>query len=511
MRRILYQLHLLHSVEIRLHRLSLGCFCLLAFLAVPCLGAVAVPVPGQPPPSYTLDDCLQLALERNPTILKAQKDIERTQGVVITAKSTLYPHLSLDTRIEERDNDLFRQGTYLPYQGFHDFWIVQLYVTQSLYSGGVNRQQIAIAKLQHEASLVQFQATIDEVVKEVKYAVYAIVVDQAQIDAEQKTIALLGKEIDRQKSLFTAGRTTRFNVLRTEVSQANQSSQLSQSETDLTSAQIALSQLLDITWARQASPFNPPFAVREALDCPPVGKIKIEDLVGLALSRRPELQVIDRQIDIAERQIKIDKAANIPRIDLYLTDQELRDQNKSSFNDSINAYAFGLLGTWNVFDGFSSRGQVVSDKATLGSTHISRDQMSLQVQNEVREAYARLLIAQQTVQAQEANVKTAEESVGLAQVSADTGYATLLDVLQATLDLTTARTQEIKTKQLYMNALADLERDISLKFVDWPKDASAPEPTPTLVPAPVPAPPPAPVLPQVPAPTPKSTGAQPPR
>ncbi len=89
-------------------------------------------------------------------------------------------------------------------------------------------------------------------------------------------------------------------------------------------------------------------------------------------------------------------------------------------------------------------------------------------------AYARLLNAQATIQSQTANVKTAEESVGLAQLSADTGYATLLDVLQATIDLTSARSEEIRTKQLYMDAMADLERAVSLKFVDWPESKALP-------------------------------------
>ena len=91
----------------------------------------------------------------------------------------------------------------------------------------------------------------------------------------------------------------------------------------------------------------------------------------------------------------------------------------------------GLLGTWNVFDGFASKGQVATDSTTLNISHISRDDTRLQIENEVREAYARLMNAQQNIQAQAANVTTAEESVRLAHVSADNGYATLLDVLQA--------------------------------------------------------------------------------
>jgi len=444
------------------------------------MGAPVLPVAGQPAPTYTLNDCLQLALQRNPDILKAQKDIERTQGLIITAKSTLYPQVGLNGRVEERNDDLFSQGTDPTVQRFRDYWTIQLSVTQSLYSGGVNRQQIAIAKLQHEASLAQFQATIDQVLKRVKYAVYAIAINQAQIDADQQTIKLLTDEESRQKALFDAGRTTRFNVLRTEVSLGNQRSQLYQTQNDLTSSQIALTQLLNIEWPHGQSPFSPPFLTQENLECPPIGNIQVEDFIALALTRRPELEVLDREIEIAERQIKIDKAALIPRVDGYVAEEERRDQTQSSFNNSVNDYAVGLLGTWNIFDGFASKGQVTIDNATLSTTHISRDDTRLQVENDVREAYARLMTAQQTIQSQAANVKTAEESVKLAQLSAETGYATLLDVLQATLDLTSARTEALRTRELYLDALADLEHAISLKFVDWPQntqDVQA-EPTP---------------------------------
>ncbi len=484
---IFRRLNIYRPINILAHSSSILAYVYLLniLLSNPATAAPILPVPGQPAPTYSLNDCLQLALERNPDILKAQKEIERTQGLVITAKSTLYPQLSTNGRIEERNDDLLAQGNDPSIQRFRDFWVVQIIATQSLYSGGINRQQIAIANLQHQSSMLQFQATIDQALRAVKYAVYAIVVNEAQIVAQQQSIDLLVKQEAQQKALFDAGRTTRFNVLRIQVNIGNQESILYQTQDDLTASEIALAQLLNVPWPRNQSPFSPPFTVQENLDCPLVGNIKVDDLITLAMNRRPELQVLDRQIDMAERQIQIDKAALVPKVDAYVSDQALRDQNDSSFDQSVNQYAVGLLGTWNIFDGFASKGQTVSDTAVLGTAHISKDQKSLQIQSEVRDAYARLLTAQQTVQSQVANVKTAEESVKLAQLSSDTGYATLLDVLQATLDLTDARTQEIKTKQLYLDALADLEHAISLKFVDWPKDgvtSYTPSTAPTLPP-----------------------------
>jgi len=449
--------------------------CLLVLVSRPGIADPPLPAGGPPTvPTYTLNYCLQLALEHNPSILKAQKDIERTQGLVITAKSTLYPQLSLNGRVEERNDDLFSQGQDPTLQRFRDYWTIQLAVSQSLYSGGANRQQIAIAKLQHEASLLQFQATIDQVLRDVKYAAYTIVVNQAQIDAQKKTVDLLSKEEKRQKELFDAGRTTRFNILRTEVNLVNQRATLNRAENDLVSSELALSHLLSIEWPLQQSPLNPPFLLNVSLDCPPIGKIKVEDFIALALSRRPELQAASRQIEIAEHQVKFDKAALLPHIYAYAADEDARDQTEVSFNNSINDYAVGLLGTWNIFDGFATKGQVITDRAAVGSSYISRDDLRQQIQNEVREAYVRLLSAQATIQSETANVHTAEQAVGLAQLSADTGYATLLDVLQATIDLTSARSEEIRTKQLYMDAMADLERAVSLKFVDWPQEQVIP-------------------------------------
>jgi outer membrane protein len=333
---------------------------------------------------------------------------------------------------------------------------------------------------------------MNQILREVKIAVYALVIDQAQVDAQNLTIKLLTEEARRQKDLFDAGRTTRFNVLRTQVSLGNQQATLNQTQTDLTLQQVALSQLLNIEWSRQASPLQPPFIVQASLDCPPLGKINVDDFIGLALARRPELQVVDRQIDIAQRQVKIDKAANIPRIGAYVGDEQFRDQTVSSFDQSENGYAFGLLGTWDVFDGFASRGQTITDTAGLNSTVISRDELRLEIENEVRQAYARLLTANVTLQAQVENQKVAEESVKLSRISAESGYATLLDVLQATVDLNAARTDLIRSRQLYLDAQADLEHAVSLKFVEWPT-GSAPArtdeiTTPALAPAPHPAP-----------------------
>jgi len=432
-------------------------------LGTPLRSQPYLPEKGKAPPSYTLKDCLELGLRHNVDILKAEQEIKRSQGLVITAKSVLYPRISLSGRIEERNDDVFSEGTDPKLQRFRDYWTVSVSATQSLYSGGANRQQIAIAKLKNTTALVQFRAVTDQVLRRIRYAVYEMVVNQAQIEAQEKTTQLLAQELIRQQQYFEAGKTTRFNVLRTQVSLSNQKAQLFQAQSQFASSRLALARLLNIEWIPQDS--QAPFSVQEELSCPPV-PATLEDLTALALTRRPELEVLAYQIEIAERQIKVDKASNIPRIDAFAAYEARRDQSQSSFDSTINAGTLGLLGSWNIFDGFKGKGESLSSMAILNSTKISLGSTRLQIQNEVRDAYGRLKTAQLSLQVQGENIKTAEDSVRLAQNSADAGFATLLDVLQATVDLTTARLEDIRAKQRYMIALADLQYAVSLQLQD---------------------------------------------
>lgn len=448
---------------------------IMAFLA-PAGASPVLPEKGKSPPIYNLNDCLTLALERNASILHAELDIKRTQGVIISAKSVLYPHATMSGRMEERNDDTFDQGTDPTQQGFRDYWVVQVSATQSIYSAGVNQQQIAIAQLQNQTSLVQLQAVTDQVLRSVHDAVYEIIFDQAQIDAWKKSCQLLSEELTRQQQYFDAGKTTRFSILRTQVNLGNQQAELYQAQGRLVSSQVALAQLLNIEWPVEDRK-NPPFYVQDELSCPPV-RSDLQTLTTQALSHRPELEVIQHQIEIAQRQIEIDKATNVPRLDAFAAIQQYRDQTQADFNRSINNYSIGVLGSWDIFDGFNGRGKVMSDTASLDSSKISLNTTRLQIQNEVRDAYERLKTAEVLVQDQTANIKTAEDSVRLSQNSADAGYATPLDILQATLDLTTARLEAIRARFNYMQALADLQYAISLKFQDMTESSGKALPVP---------------------------------
>ena len=102
----------------------------------------------------TRTDALNVALVQNPRILKAQKDLEATEGVVVQTRAITIPRLSA------RGNYLARQpsdvemfvipgvGTF----GTDQSWLAEIRLTQSLYEGGRMLSAVRSARLRTRSS-----------------------------------------------------------------------------------------------------------------------------------------------------------------------------------------------------------------------------------------------------------------------------------------------------------------------------------------------------------------------
>ena len=67
-------------------------------------------------PTFTLDKAILAALQRNPTLLVAEQEIKRTQGVIIQIRAQALPHITPSGSFEWTDPNLIGArilgGTY---------------------------------------------------------------------------------------------------------------------------------------------------------------------------------------------------------------------------------------------------------------------------------------------------------------------------------------------------------------------------------------------------------------
>ena len=185
---------------------------------------------------------------------------------------------------------------------------------------------------------------------------------------------------------------------------------------------------------------------------------RLSNALAMARERRPFLKVQRQNILVEKEQIKVALAGYKPRLDANAGWEVRNSRLSDKLDDTVDGWFFGFTGRWEIFDGLETHGRVIQARAKLESAKVSYDDAVQQVELEVQQAYANLLQAKETIQSQQKNVEQALEALRLSRERLSAGAGTQLDVLDARVALTRARTTELEARADYNKALADFDR-----------------------------------------------------
>ncbi|MGF1679602.1 MAG: TolC family protein [Candidatus Methylacidiphilales bacterium] len=404
---------------------------------------------------YTLADCLNIALKKNPSLELARLSAERAQGSIIEAKAVLYPQLKVGATAGMENNDVLGQKNPSENELRED-WRGEVRVTWNIISGGENSGNIGRAKTELSKELLLYEKVLNNLVHEVKTHFYEAMLYSGQVETQRQIIDLLEKEVVRQERLFEAGRSTKFNIVRTQVRLANESPRFLQAEKNLQESAIRLVRAMGLTWDMESG--AAPLQLSGELSCPELD-LKLTEAVKIALRQRPDTREHDYSIQIAEFEARVARSSNIPKIDLFAQGIARRDDGSgSSFIDYSTEAAFGFLGRWDIFDGFAGKGRAKQADARRQQAEIRRDDAGRLIALEVTQAFTSLAQSRKILDSQAQNVKRAEQSIDMARSSVDAGFGSQFDILQATVDYNQALNIELEAKFNYHRSLADLEK-----------------------------------------------------
>lgn len=414
--------------------------------------------PASSAPGLTLQDCLDLALKQNPSVLKAREEIRRTQGVIVEARAQAIPQVTASgnySRIDKNAIDSF-PGTTNVFKNQEQPWSAQIEASQLVYSGGRVSAALRAAKLIDQIAALGFQRTVADTILNVRRTFYQILLNKAQVEVRESSVKLLDQQLRDAQSRFDVGAVPRFNVLRAEVELANAKPPLIRAQNDLRISKETLVKLLAIDSKNQRNDFTPvTFEGRLAYEH---RAWELATALQQALDHRPELLQAERQIGIAKANVKVAAAGYKPEASLF-ADYGWRN---SAFADEIDTrrdgWTVGARLDWAIFDGMLTRGRVTQARALLQEANLDYADTRRQVELEVRQAYSDYLQTLELIEAQKKTVEEAEESLRLAEARFRAGTGTQLDVLSAQTALTDARSNEIQALYDYNVAIATLER-----------------------------------------------------
>ena len=419
------------------------------------------------PESLKLQDCIDLALRQNPTILKAREEIRRNQGVVVEVRAQAVPQITASGSYEGIDRhaiDAFpfpatgvtNSNPNTLFKNQEQPWTAVVQISQLVYAGGRVSAALRAAKLSDQIAALGFQSAVADTILDVRKDFYQILLDVALVDVREQSVKLLEEQLHDAQSRFDVGSVPRFNVLRAEVELENAKPPLIRAQNDLRISKESLVKLLAIDAPNQTNAFTPISFE---------GKLVYEHrawelptALEQALQRRPELLSAERHVSVAKANVQVASSGYKPQASVFGNYGWHDYTFANDPGDTREGWTLGANLNWALFDGMLTRGKVTEARAQLQEANLDYADTRRQVELEVRQAYSDYLQTLELIEAQKKTVEEAEESLRLAEARFRAGTGTQLDVLSAQTALTEARSNEIQALHDYNVAIATLER-----------------------------------------------------
>src|SRR6266581_6062728 len=476
--------------------LPLGIFVAFSILSQPSFGGNGTSS-GQKFPTFTVDQAILTALQRNPALLNAEQEIKRTKGVIIQVRAQALPHITANGNYEWVDPHL--QGARIfgttsgtgttpggtagaaslfesPPSQVKDIQtplaapaatpVANIEASDVSYSisvlgrqlifNGTTFPQIRGTFFQRDSAYFAFRNILDQLIATVKTQFYQIVVNRELIKVQEQSVHLLESQLKDQQNRFEAGTVPRFNVLQAEVALYNQIPQLILAQNNYRIAKITLAKTLGLDF-QPGRGENPPLDVVGEMPYNP-RTISLVDAIELGKERRPFLKEARANVLNQLQQVRATAGQYLPTITATGGGEWVSSPINSSCHDISKGWLTTVQGSVPIWDSGAIAGQVIQQRALLSEAKITYDDDVRQVELEIQQAYSNLQQNRELIQSQEKNVELADEALRLAKARLDAGAGVQLDVLNAQVQLLTAQSTRLQALFGYNSSLAEFDR-----------------------------------------------------
>ncbi|MGB2832475.1 MAG: TolC family protein [Methylotenera sp.] len=182
----------------------------------------------------------------------------------------------------------------------------------------------------------------------------------------------------------------------------------------------------------------------------------INVLIEQARTRRPDLLASEAQLKAAQASIDASRAASKPTVSVAVSNN-LQDGSQTSFGSNS---ALGMTVSIPIFNGYGPSYKIRAAEASADLRAAQRDQLRLQISLDVWRAYQNLRTANESIQAANALVTSANESSQVALGRYKAGVGNIIDSINAQSALASARQQQVQANLNWNIARATLAQSI---------------------------------------------------
>lgn len=413
----------------------------------------------------SLEKCIQIALENNLTIKRAQNQVLAAKSNEKQSKFNFLPSLNANldynmlygTTFDQSNGKLINTTT----RGSSPRLTSDVSLFKGLQNHHILKQNTTLLK----ASEYDVLAARDNVEVLVMDLYLQVLMDQENIKINQERIELLQEQLTRAEKRVEAGVENMEQVYNLRSQIATEKLNRVNAQNQFRRDELALLQALQLEPDQEYEMMD----INVNQDSIPGQMESFPMIKDQALNYSPVIKSSELQINAARRGIRIAKAEQFP--ELYLSGGiASRYSSNGAFDPvvgevvprpyfdqlDLNRYEYFAVGIrLPLFNQLRIKNQVELAEIDLSNAALSYKQDKMYLENQLQQAYLDLLAAQSTYQAASENLTALEQSYRFAEKSygsGNTDFYSYLESLnnrdQAQLNLTISRYQFVLRKKI---------------------------------------------------------------
>lgn len=401
-----------------------------------------------------LDETIQRALLTNPNVKIAEYNRKAAKADYSAAKSARGISISVNhqtTRGGAAD-DMFSGGINIG-KGIGNSHSNSITASLPLFTGGELQGQIGQAKANYRSMLsAEEQAYIE--MKETATNGYFTMLDAGNMKTLcQESVDRLQAHLDNVIAQYNVGIVARADVLRSEVELANAKQDLISAENGYDVAEATLNNII-------GTPLSTTLVLKDTLQYVPYDN-DMAYCLAYSEEHRPELKQAEYGVDAAEAALVTARSGHMPKISATAGNYWGGDGSNWPGDDDEN-WAVGVTASMNIFDSGVTWSKIHAAQENLAKAKETQRQVKDAVELEVRTDYLGMREAEKRISTTQVAVAQAEEDYHIAVVRYQAGVGTNIDVMDAQVALTEAKTNYVKALYDYNTSKAALNTSMGV-------------------------------------------------
>ncbi|MCX5717262.1 MAG: TolC family protein [Nitrospirae bacterium] len=392
----------------------------------------------------TLKRCVEIALQKHPDIFAATGEVEVNQSRIGQAKANYYPQVEVSSGYKKYSSVSKTSNNSL------NEYSTSATLKQGIYDFGKTSTEVDIQTLNREAATSDLRNIKERVVLNVKQAYYGFLQAKQNRDVADETVKQFDQHLQQAKGFYEAGTKPKFDVTKAEVDLSNAKLNLIKAANALRIAKVVLDNAMGI-------PNAPEYTIEDTLLYQKYN-MTLKDAIDKAYENRPDLKSVITKKNAAESSIEVAKKGYYPTLSANAGYDWSGE--KLPLQDGWNV---GVTITLPIFSGYLTDYQVQEARANLNVLKAQEESFRQGVLLEVQQAYLNLREAEERISTAQLTVKQAQENLELANGRYAAGLGNPIEVTDAQISYSNAKTSHIQALSDYNVAMASLEKAMGVR------------------------------------------------